>query len=142
MSSRDISAFIGHVVMAMRFVADFIDGMTLNDFLARTGEMKGLSRQDGDFGDTGDCGDLMLSPMSPLSPKSPSSGTPPVWPIKRRRRPCAVRGRFAIIHPFRPKGRGAGFPARERVDSMKPLIPVGSWLCRTGRNCYAESDGI
>ena len=32
MSSRDISAFIGHVVMAMRFVADFIDGMTLNDF--------------------------------------------------------------------------------------------------------------
>ena len=34
MSSRDISAFIGHVVMAMRFVADFIDGMTLDDFLA------------------------------------------------------------------------------------------------------------
>ena len=34
MSERDISAFIGHVVMAMRFVADFIDGMTLDDFLA------------------------------------------------------------------------------------------------------------
>ena len=34
MSSRDIAAFIGHVVMAMRFVADFIDGMTLDDFLA------------------------------------------------------------------------------------------------------------
>lgn len=34
MSGRDISAFIGHVVMAMRFVADFIDGMTLDDFLA------------------------------------------------------------------------------------------------------------
>ncbi len=34
MSSRDMSAFIGHVVMAMRFVADFIDGMTLDDFLA------------------------------------------------------------------------------------------------------------
>ena len=29
MSERDMSAFIGHVVMAMRFVADFIDGMTL-----------------------------------------------------------------------------------------------------------------
>ena len=26
MSGRDMSAFIGHVVMAMRFVADFIDG--------------------------------------------------------------------------------------------------------------------
>ena len=34
MSGRDLSAFIGHVVMAMRFVADFIDGMTLDDFLA------------------------------------------------------------------------------------------------------------
>ena len=34
MSERDISAFIGHVVMAMRFVADFINGMTLDDFLA------------------------------------------------------------------------------------------------------------
>ena len=34
MSSRDMAAFIGHVVMAMRFVADFIDGMTLDDFLA------------------------------------------------------------------------------------------------------------
>ena len=34
MSSRDMTAFIGHVVMAMRFVADFIDGMTLDDFLA------------------------------------------------------------------------------------------------------------
>ena len=34
MSGRDISAFIGHVVMAMRFVADFIDGMTLDAFLA------------------------------------------------------------------------------------------------------------
>ena len=34
MSERDMSAFIGHVVMAMRFVADFIDGMTLDDFLA------------------------------------------------------------------------------------------------------------
>ena len=34
MSSHDLSAFIGHVVMAMRFVADFIDGMTLDDFLA------------------------------------------------------------------------------------------------------------
>ena len=34
MSSRDMSAFIGHVAMAMRFVADFIDGMTLDDFLA------------------------------------------------------------------------------------------------------------
>ena len=34
MSRRDLSAFIGHVVMAMRFVADFIDGMTLDDFLA------------------------------------------------------------------------------------------------------------
>ena len=34
MNSRDMSAFIGHVVMAMRFVADFIDGMTLDDFLA------------------------------------------------------------------------------------------------------------
>ena len=34
MSERDISAFIGHVVMAMRFVADFTDGMTLEDFLA------------------------------------------------------------------------------------------------------------
>ena len=34
MSERDISAFIGHVVMAMRFVADFIEGMTLDDFLA------------------------------------------------------------------------------------------------------------
>ena len=30
MSERDISAFIGHVVMAMRFVAEFIDGMTLD----------------------------------------------------------------------------------------------------------------
>jgi len=26
MSSRDMAAFIGHVVMAMRFVADFIAG--------------------------------------------------------------------------------------------------------------------
>ena len=26
MSERDMSAFIGHVVMAMRFVADFIEG--------------------------------------------------------------------------------------------------------------------
>ena len=34
MSERDTAAFIGHVVMAMRFVADFIDGMTLDDFLA------------------------------------------------------------------------------------------------------------
>ncbi len=34
MSGHDMSAFIGHVVMAMRFVADFIDGMTLEDFLA------------------------------------------------------------------------------------------------------------
>ena len=34
MSDRDMSAFIGHVVMAMRFVADFIEGMTLNDFLS------------------------------------------------------------------------------------------------------------
>ena len=34
MNGRDKSAFIGHVVMAMRFVADFIDGMTLDDFLA------------------------------------------------------------------------------------------------------------
>ena len=34
MSGRDLSAFIGHVVMSMRFVADFIDGMTLDDFLA------------------------------------------------------------------------------------------------------------
>ena len=34
MSKRDISAFIGHVVMAMRFVDDFISGMTLDDFLA------------------------------------------------------------------------------------------------------------
>ncbi len=34
MSERDISAFIGHVVMAMRFVSDFIDGMSLDDFLA------------------------------------------------------------------------------------------------------------
>ena len=34
MSGRDMSAFIGHVVMAMRFVADFIDGMTFDDFLA------------------------------------------------------------------------------------------------------------
>ncbi len=34
MSSRDMSAFIGHVVMAMRFVADFIDDMTLDDFIA------------------------------------------------------------------------------------------------------------
>ena len=34
MSGRDISAFIGHVVMAMHFGAEFIDGMTLDDFLA------------------------------------------------------------------------------------------------------------
>ena len=34
MSNRDVSAFIGHVVMAMRFVEDFIHGMTLDDFLA------------------------------------------------------------------------------------------------------------
>ena len=34
MSSRDLTAFIGHVVMAMRFVADFIDGMTLDAFNA------------------------------------------------------------------------------------------------------------
>ncbi len=34
MSKRDVSAFIGHVVMAMRFVEDFISGMTLDDFLA------------------------------------------------------------------------------------------------------------
>lgn len=34
MSERDLSAFIGHVVMAMRVVADFIDGMTLDSFLA------------------------------------------------------------------------------------------------------------
>ncbi len=34
MSERDISAFIGHVVMAMRFVSDFIAGMSLDDFLA------------------------------------------------------------------------------------------------------------
>ena len=32
----------------------------------------------------------------------------------RRRRPCDMRGLFAIIHPFRPKGRGDRLPARER----------------------------
>lgn len=33
MSYRDISAFIGHVVMAMRFIEEFTEGMTAEDFL-------------------------------------------------------------------------------------------------------------
>ena len=82
MSGRDMSAFIGHVVMAMRFVADFIDGMTLDDFLA--------DRKTRDA--------VIRTTEGPVPTRHAIARSPRGWMCKKRRRQFPAAAVLATNH--------------------------------------------